>query len=158
MSSFLQADLIQKIAATAFVSMAPVVELRGGIPFGAALGLGPETAMIAAAAGNLIPVPFIILFIRKIFCWMGKFGSLGRAARYFEAKAEKKSDKVTRYRRFGLCLFVAVPFPGTGAWMGALIAALLGMKLKEALTAIVPGVVIAALLVTGATFGVLTFF
>ncbi len=158
MSSFLQADLIQKIAATAFVSMAPVVELRGGIPFGAALGLGPETAMIAAAAGNLIPVPFIILFIRKIFCWMGRFGSLGRAARYFEAKAEKKSDKVTRYRRFGLCLFVAVPFPGTGAWMGALIAALLGMKLKEALTAIVPGVVIAALLVTGATFGVLTFF
>ena len=67
MSAFLQADLIQKIAATVFVSMAPVVELRGGIPFGTALGLAPNVAMIAAVIGNLIPVPFIILFIRRIF-------------------------------------------------------------------------------------------
>ena len=153
MSAFLQADLIQKIAATVFVSMAPVVELRGGIPFGTALGLAPNAAMIAAVIGNLIPVPFIILFIRRIFQRM-----LGRVAEYFEAKAEVRSEKVTRYRKFGLCIFVAVPLPGTGAWMGALIAALLGMKLGDSLAAIAAGVIIAGILVTGLTYGFVSLF
>ena len=108
MSAFLQADLIQKIAATVFVSMAPVVELRGGIPFGTALGLAPNVAMIAAVIGNLIPVPFIILFIRRIFQRMKRSQTLGRVAEYFEAKAEVRSEKVTRYRKFGLCIFVAL--------------------------------------------------
>ena len=158
MSAFLQANLIQKITATVFVSMAPVVELRGGIPFGTALGLAPNVAMIAAVIGNLIPVPFIILFIRRIFQRMKRAQTLGRVAEYFEAKAEVRSEKVTRYRKFGLCIFVAVPLPGTGAWMGALIAALLGMKLGDSLAAIAAGVIIAGILVTGLTYGFVSLF
>ncbi len=138
------------------MSMVPIVELRGGIPFGVALGLSPAQAMIAAIIGNLIPIPFIILFIQTIFRWMRRFKSLERIVDYFERKAVSKSDKVTRYKRFGLCLFVAVPLPGTGAWMGALIAVILGMRLREAFPVIALGVCIASVLVTGLTYGFLS--
>ncbi len=158
MLAFLHASYVGRIIATALMSMVPVVELRGGIPFGTALGLEPGTAMIAAVAGNLAPVPFIIVFIRRIFEWMRRFAPLERTVSYFEDRAEGKSEKVTRYKKFGLCFFVAVPLPGTGAWMGALIAALLGMKLRDSLPAIALGVVIASVLVTGVTYGFVSIF
>ena len=77
---------------------------------------------------------------------------------HFEAKAESKTDKVTRYKKFGLCIFVAVPLPGTGAWMGALIAALLDMKLRDSLPVIILGVCIASVIVTGVTYGFISLF
>ena len=135
-----------------------MVELRGGIPFGAALGLPPAIVMAAAIIGNIIPVPFIILFIKKIFHWMRRFEPLEKLVAYFEAKAESKTDKVTRYKKFGLCIFVAVPLPGTGAWMGALIAALLDMKLRDSLPVIILGVCIASVIVTGVTYGFISLF
>ncbi len=140
------------------MSMVPIVELRGGIPFGVAMGLPPGTAMISAIIGNIIPIPFIILFIKKIFHWMRRFAPLERIVEYFETKAENKSDRVTKYKKFGLCLFVAIPLPGTGAWMGALIAAILDMKLKDAFPVVLLGIVIASVLVTGITYGFVSIF
>ena len=89
---------------------------------------------------------------------MRRFEPLEKLVAYFEAKAESKTDKVTRYKKFGLCIFVAVPLPGTGAWMGALIAALLDMKLRDSLPAIILGVCIASVIVTGVTYGFISLF
>ena len=138
--------------------MVPIVELRGGIPFGAALGLPPAAVMGAAIIGNMIPVPFIILFIKKIFQWMRRFEPLAKLVSHFESKAESKSDRVTRYKKFGLCIFVAVPLPGTGAWMGALIAALLDMRLRDSFPVITLGFCIASLVETGITYGFISLF
>ena len=158
MLEFLDASYAGKILATLLTSMVPIVELRGGIPFGAALGLPPAAVMGAAIIGNMIPVPFIILFIKKIFQWMRRFEPLAKLVSHFESKAESKSDRVTRYKKFGLCIFVAVPLPGTGAWMGALIAALLDMRLRDSFPVITLGVCIASLVVTGITYGFISLF
>ena len=158
MLEFLEASYAGKILATLLMSMVPIVELRGGIPFGAALGLPPAAVMGAAIIGNMIPVPFIILFIKKIFQWMRRFEPLAKLVAHFESKAESKSDRVTRYKKFGLCIFVAVPLPGTGAWMGALIAALLDMRLRDSFPVITLGVCIASLVVTGITYGFISLF
>ena len=158
MLEFLEASYAGKILATLLTSMVPIVELRGGIPFGAALGLPPAAVMGAAIIGNMIPVPFIILFIKKIFQWMRRFEPLAKLVSHFESKAESKSDRVTRYKKFGLCIFVAVPLPGTGAWMGALIAALLDMRLRDSFPVITLVVCIASLVVTGITYGFISLF
>ena len=158
MLEFLEASYAGKILATLLTSMVPIVELRGGLPFGAALGLPPAAVMGAAIIGNMIPVPFIILFIKKIFQWMRRFEPLAKLVSHFESKAESKSDRVTRYKKFGLCIFVAVPLPGTGAWMGALIAALLDMRLRDSFPVITLGVCIASLVVTGITYGFISLF
>ena len=158
MLEFLEASYAGKILATLLTSIVPIVELRGGIPFGAALGLPPAAVMGAAIIGNMIPVPFIILFIKKIFQWMRRFEPLAKLVSHFESKAESKSDRVTRYKKFGLCIFVAVPLPGTGAWMGALIAALLDMRLRDSFPVITLGVCIASLVVTGITYGFISLF
>ena len=158
MLEFLEASYAGKILTTLLTSMVPIVELRGGIPFGAALGLPPAAVMGAAIIGNMIPVPFIILFIKKIFQWMRRFEPLAKLVSHFESKAESKSDRVTRYKKFGLCIFVAVPLPGTGAWMGALIAALLDMRLRDSFPVITLGVCIASLVVTGITYGFISLF
>ena len=109
---------------TALFSMLPIVELRGGIPFGVSLGLEVWPAFLAAVVGNMIPVPFIIVFIRRIFKWMRRhLPQLDRVVDKLEAKAHLKGRKVTKYKYLGLMLFVAMPLPGTGAWTGALAAA-----------------------------------
>lgn len=134
--------------------MVPVLELRGAIPLGVGLGLGHLQALIICIIGNLVPVPFIILFIRKIFSWIRKhIPKLGELITKIENKANAKSEKVRSLQAWGLFLFVAVPLPGTGAWTGALIAALLDMRLKKAMPAIAAGVVAAGLLITGLTYG-----
>ena len=143
------------IAMTVLISMVPVLELRAGIPAGVIAGLSIKTAVIAAVIGNLIPIPFIIVFIRRIFNWMkGKSEWLAGIAAKMEAKADKNKEKVLKYEFWGLMLFVAIPLPGTGAWTGALIAAMLDMQLKRAMPAIAAGVLIAAIIVSVATYGV----
>ena len=136
------------------VSMVPVIELRGAIPIGVGLGLSPWVAMLVSVIGNMVPVPFIILFIRRIFAWMRRhFPKLDGLVTRLENKAHLKGETVKKYKYLGLCIFVAIPLPGTGAWTGALIAALLDMRLKRALPAIFLGVLIAGCLITGITYG-----
>ena len=144
---------------TMLVSMVPVVELRGGVPFGTALGLPAGEALIAAIVGNMIPIPFIIVYIRRIFLWLRrKSPRLNHLVDRLEKKAHLKGQKVTKYKYLGLWIFVAIPLPGTGAWTGALIAALLDMPLRKALPSIFLGVVTAGLIMTFATGTVLAIF
>jgi len=140
-----------------FISMLPIVELRGAIPIGAGLDLPWWLNYLLSVMGNMLPVPFILLFIRHILHWMKKVKHLDRIAIWIEEKAHKKSADVLKYASFGLFLFVAIPLPGTGAWTGSLIAALLDMRLKYALPSIAAGVIVAGFLMTGASYGFLGF-
>ena len=143
------------ILMTLLISMVPVLELRAAIPAGVIAGLDIPVVVAAAIIGNLIPIPFIIVFIRKIFKWMQtKSEKLAALVKRLEDKADRKKDEVLKYEFWGLMFFVAIPLPGTGAWTGALIAAMLDMQLKRAFPAIAAGVVIAAVIVTVATYGV----
>ena len=134
---------------TMLFSMIPVVELRGGIPFGVTLGLPVWAAFIAAVIGNLIPVPFIIVYIRRVFQWMReRLPRLNRVVDALERKAHLKGRKVTKYKYLGLMILVAIPLPGTGAWTGSLAAAFLDMPLRRAIPSIIAGVLIAGLAIS----------
>lgn len=140
---------------TVLVSMVPVVELRGGIPFGVAAGLPVWAAYLAAVIGNLIPVPFIIVYIRRIFQWLRlRIPKLNSLVDKLERKAHLKGATVTKYKYLGLAILVAIPLPGTGAWTGALVAAFLDMPLRKAIPPIVGGVIAAGIAVSILTFGV----
>ena len=139
---------------TFFMAMLPVVELRGAIPFGVAAGLHPLTAMAAAMLGNLVPVPLILLLLRRVFRWLRRVPRLGAWIDRLERRAHLKGRKVRKYRLLGLVLLVAVPLPGTGAWTGALVADVLDIRARTALPAIVLGVLIAGVVVTAMTCGV----
>lgn len=137
------------------LSMVPVLELRASIPVGCSLGLNAWQCAIAAIIGNMIPVPFIILFIRRIFDYLRKhWMKLSHLVDRLEAKAEKKKPLVQKYAILGLTLLVAIPLPGTGAWTGALVAAMLDIRLRRAIPCILLGVVIAACVVTMISYGI----
>ena len=106
---------LMKILTTFAMSMVPVVELRGGIPYGLSQGLEWPLVYLIAVVGNLLPIPFILLFVRRILQWMKRYERLGRIAGRLEARAAKRSDRVRRSEIIGLCMFVAIPLPGTGA-------------------------------------------
>ena len=143
---------------TVLVSMIPVVELRGGIPFGVTVGLPVWLAYLAAVVGNMLPVPFIVVYIRRIFQWMRRrLPRLNHLVTTLEEKAHLKGRKVTKYKYLGLAIFVAIPLPGTGAWTGALVAAFLDMPLRKALPSIFLGVIIAGIVVTLVSTGVFAF-
>ena len=145
---------MKDILLTFLVAMVPVVELRGAIPFGVVRGLNLWTAIIASMLGNLIPVPFIILFIRKIFAWMrAHMPKLDGLVIRMEKKAEKNRAAVEKYAFWGLVILVASPLPGTGAWTGALVAAMMEIRLKRAFPAIAIGVAIAGVIVSVITYG-----
>ena len=149
---FLTTTTTGKCLFTMLVSMLPVIELRGGLPFGVALGLPYYLAFPAAVAGNLIPAPFIIVYIRRIFALMRKYlPRLNGLVDRLEKKAHLKGKKVQKYQYLGLWLFVAIPLPGTGAWTGSLAAAFLGMRLKKAMPAVVLGVLTAGCIMLGLT-------
>ena len=157
MTAFLQTTL-GKILMTMGVSALPIVELRLGLPYGVALGLDPWTAFFAAVIGNLIPVPFIILLIRRIFDWLRDTRRLGPTIHRLEDKAHLKGRLVRKYRLPGLVVLVAIPLPGTGAWTGALVAALLNIRLRHAFPAILAGVAIAGMIMLSLTYGVIHLF
>lgn len=146
---YLESTETGKLIAAALVSMIPVLELRGGIPFGVGLGLHPLKAWAVCVLGNMLPVPLIIVYIRQIFQWLrATFPPLERLIDRLERKAHLKGRTVLKYRYFGLFLFVAIPLPGTGGWTGALVAAFLNMRLKNALTSIFAGLLTAGFIVT----------
>ena len=146
---------------TFLIAMLPVVELRGAIPVG--VGMLGRSALpsvyLAAVLGNMLPVPFIIVYIRRIFQWLRRRSRrLDGLVTRLETKAHLKGRMVTRYKYLGLCILVAIPLPGTGARTGALVAAFLDMRLRSAVPAIFLGVVIAGILVSLVTGGVIAAF
>ena len=143
-----------KIVMTFLISMVPVIELRGAIPIGVTAGLSPWLAIGVSIIGNLVPVPFIIIFIKKIFAWLRNVSKkLDGLVTRLEKRAEDKSVTVQKYAFWGLFVLVAIPLPGTGAWTGALVAAMLEMPLKKAFPAIVLGVLGAGVIVSFVTYG-----
>ena len=148
---------VGKILTTLLVSMLPVVELRGAIPVGVGLGLPVWQAAVISMIGNLLPVPFIIAFVRTLMDWLRQRSDRAkRFVAWLEKKGTgKRADRVRRAKFWGLFLFVAIPLPGTGAWTGALVAVLLNMRMKNSLPPIILGVLVAGLLVSLATAGVI---
>ena len=139
-------------------AMVPVLELRGAIPVGVAAGLSPLAACAIAVLCNMVPVPFILLLIRRIFDWLRGTRLFGPKIAWLERRAHLKGRVVRKYRLPGLIILVAIPLPGTGAWTGALVAALLDIRMLHAVPAIFLGVVIAGAIVTVLTYGVVQLF
>ena len=139
------------------ISMIPVLELRGGMIAASLLGVHWKIAMIICILGNIIPVPFILLFVKKIFEVLKKT-RFSKFIYKFEEKADSKSKDILKYKKLGLFLFVAIPIPGTGAWTGSMIASLLGFKVKNAIISIFLGVIGAAVIMSILSYGVLGFF
>ena len=159
MIAWLTSSSIGKFITTFFISMVPIVELRLGLPYGIAQGLEYPYALLAAVLGNMLPTPFIIVYIQRIFAWLRlRWAALDGFISRMEKKAETKGETVRRYGFWGLIILVAIPLPGTGAWTGALAAAFLNLRLREAIPAIFIGVCIAAAIMTGITFGVIHIF
>ena len=156
MLEFLLTTVWGKVLYTFLISMVPFIELRGAIPVAAATGLSLWIAFPVAVFGNILPVPFIILFIRRIFAWLRKtFPKLGGFVDRLEEKGRAKQQKVLDKGLFlGLFLFVAIPLPGTGAWTGALVADVHDVRFKKAFPVIFAGVVTAGLIVSFVSYGI----
>ncbi|MDE6759127.1 MAG: small multi-drug export protein [Lachnospiraceae bacterium] len=139
------------------ISMVPILELRGGLLAAspALLNVPILRAIPICIIGNFIPVPFILLFIKAIFNWMKKFEKLGKIAVWFENKAMNKKDRIEKYEFWGLVLFVGIPLPGTGAWTGSLIAALLNIDFKKAIAAVCVGIMLATVIMSCISYGLL---
>lgn len=137
---------LPKEAFAALISMVPVIELRGGLPYAILSGIDPWVAAPLCIVSNLIPVPFILWFITPLFNWMKKTKLFRPMVEKLETRAMKKKDSIEKSYFWGLLFFVGIPLPGTGAWTGSLIAAMLDVPKKKSIPAIVLGVCLAAVL------------
>lgn len=139
------------------ISLFPILELRGGLLAAspAFLDVPLSTALPLCIIGNLLPIPFVLLFIERVLLVMEKWKPTRKAALWLRNKAEKNKDEVQKYEFWGLALFVGIPLPGTGAWTGALVAALLHMPRKRAFLACLTGVAIAAAIMSVVSYGVI---
>lgn len=137
------------------ISMVPILELRGGLLAASLMGIDMWQAIFLCVAGNIIPVPFILWFITPIFNWMKTLKIFRPMVEKLESKAMGKSDQIEKYEFWGLVLFVGIPLPGTGAWTGALIASLLGIKFKKAFPAILIGIAVACVIMSFVSYGVI---
>ena len=139
------------------ISMIPILELRGGLLAAspALLNVPILTAIPLCIFGNILPVPFILLLINKILEWMEHVSLFRPVALWLKNKAMIKKDQIEKYEFWGLVLFVGIPLPGTGAWTGALIASLLHMKIRKSFPAICLGILIATVIMSILSYGVL---
>ena len=137
------------------ISMIPLLELRGGLLAASLLKISAAKAIPLCIVGNIIPIPFILLFIRQIFRILKKTKLFRGLVIKMEDRAMKKSDQVKKYEFWGLMLFVGIPLPGTGAWTGSLLAALLGMKFKKAFPAVLLGIALASVIMSIVSYGLL---
>lgn len=146
--------MVKSAILTFLMAMVPVIELRGAIPFGVVQGLSVPAAFAISVVGNLLPIPVLVVFTRKVFEWLRtKSLWLDNIVIKLESKADKNKEVVMKYEFWGLMILVAIPLPGTGAWTGALVAAMMDMRLKRAMPAIIVGVIVAGIIVTAITYG-----
>ncbi len=143
-------SLFVKYLSLFFVSMVPLIELRGAVPIGTAMGLPWHFTLIVSIIGNCIPVPFIIFFVKSVLSWMRKckISLFSKVSNFMFEKANKYRPKIDKYATWGLFLFVAIPLPGTGAWTGALVASIFDMKKTKSIVSIFAGVITAGLIMT----------
>ncbi len=150
-------DIVGEELCVFFCSMIPIIELRGAIPMGFAFGLPWWQSYLLAVIGNMLPVPFILLLIKAVITWMtkSKVKFFNKVAAWLNKRVEKRRDKIEKYSFWGVCLFVAVPLPVTGAWTGSLVAAMMDMKFWKAFFSCLFGVMIAGVIMTLISYGVL---
>ena len=137
------------------ISMVPILELRGGLLAASLLNIPIVRAIWYCVIGNIIPVPFILLLITPVFNRLKKTRLFRPMVEKLESRALGKSEQIERYEFWGLALFVGVPLPGTGAWTGALIASLLGIRFRKAFPAIILGIFIATIIMSIVSYGLL---
>lgn len=140
------------------VSMLPLIELRGAVPLGIAAGMPWYEVLPICYLGNLLPIPFVLLFAERMLNWLMRLPLLKKPATWYTEKLNSKKSQVTRYAKWGLFLFVALPIPGTGAWSGAAIAALLKLPPIRAFFSISAGVITAGLIMALASSGLVNIF
>ena len=135
------------------ISMIPLIELRGAVILGAALDMNWVIVLIVSVIGNMVPIPFLLLFGRKILDWLKTVPLFSKLAHWYEEKLVKKADQINEYAKWGLFLLVAIPLPGTGAWTGVLVATFLNMKMRQALPMIFLGVLAAGIVMVIGSYG-----
>ena len=140
----------------ALLAMMPVVELRAALPWAIARGLDPWFSYLLCVLFNILPVPFILLFLNKILAWMETTRHFSGIAKWLKERAHKKSDTYYKYEMLGLFILVAVPLPGTGAWTGSLVAAVMGLRMKRAIPPIFLGVAAAGIIMLTLSLGVVS--
>ena len=150
LSQFISAEMVIFI-----ISMIPILELRGGLLAASLLKIPAATAIPICILGNIIPIPFILLFIRKIFKLLKKTKIFRGLIEKLENRAMSKSDQIKRYEFWGLLLLVGIPLPGTGAWTGSLIASLLEIDIKKSSLAILGGLIMATVIMYVVSYGLL---
>ena len=153
LTAFFQDKIPEELIAFV-ISLCPVLECRGGLIAARLMEIPFIKAFLICYLGNMLPIPFIILFIRKIFDFLRRFKFFSKIVEKLEAKTEKNKEKVLKYEAWGLLLFVAIPLPGTGGWTGALMAALLDIRMKKSLPIIALGVLIAGFIMSAVTYGI----
>lgn len=137
------------------ISMVPILELRGGLLAASVMNIDIVNAIWYCVIGNIIPVPFILLLITPVFNWLKGTKTFRPMVEKLESRAMGKSEQIEKYQFLGLVLFVGIPLPGTGAWTGSLIASLLGMKFKKAFPAVLLGIVMATVIMSIVSYGLL---
>ncbi len=137
------------------ISMVPILELRGGLLAASVMNIDIVNAVWYCVIGNIIPVPFILLLITPVFNWLKRTKTFRPMVEKLESRAMGKSEQIEKYQFLGLVLFVGIPLPGTGAWTGSLIASLLGMKFKKAFPAVLLGIVMATVIMSIVSYGLL---
>jgi uncharacterized membrane protein len=150
--------LISKELTVFIISMVPVLELRGGLIAAKLMGIPLLEANLLCIIGNIIPVPFILLFITPIFTRLKQTKLFRPMVEKLENKAMNKKDQVEKYEFFGLMLFVGIPLPGTGAWTGSLVASMLNIPFKKAFPATILGIFMAAVIIDIISYGLLGLF
>lgn len=134
-------------------SLLPIIECRGGMIIAKIYEINFFKAFLLCYIGNMIPLPFIILFIKKIFAFMKKHNILTKFIEKMEGKGDKNKDKIQKGKEWGLLTFIAIPLPGTGGWTGSLLAALLNLDFKKAMPIVAVGVLIADIIMSILTYG-----
>ena len=147
-------DILQML----ITAMSPILEVRGAILLAIANGISPIEAYFVCVIGNMIPIPFLILLARKVLHWLKNFSGISHLAERLERRAHRRSEQMKKGAFWGLLILVAIPLPGTGAWTGALVASILGLRLRSSIPAIFLGVLIAGLIVLGISCGVIAIF
>lgn len=145
-SFFQESPIWIKEVITFAISMFPIIELRGAVPVGVALGIESWKLYIIAVLGNMLPIPFVLWLARPIINFCLNSRAFKKVGTWLQGKVDKNADKIVKYGTWGLMLFVAIPLPGTGAWTGALVAALLDLRIKKAVPSILLGVMIAGII------------
>ena len=148
-------DTIPKELVVFIISLFPILELRGGMIAAKLLDVEFLKAFVICYVGNILPIPFILLFIRKIFKFLKRFKNVGKMIEKLEVRSMRKSDNVKKYRLWGLLAFVGIPLPGTGGWTGSLIAALLDIRIRHSFPVIALGILIANIIMSIFSYGFL---